>query len=207
MRARDPQRQREGAAWAPNGAARWGLPRRDLIRSVTGYNRRAGAVSGCWLGLFGGRSTDGNEGQMLRIGLAEDFAAKAKANAKFVVSALQELGPKALKGTGEVPTLGFQIANQLIMEGIELALKAMMLARERKPPSTHKLACLYGKLDDADRSFVDEAVREAVLQTATGQVPLGLSNFVSVTLRGSDGLGQGDPASGYKEMDAQAIFL
>ena len=93
------------------------------------------------------------------------------------------------------------------MEGIELALKAMMLARERKPPSTHKLACIYGKLDDADRSFVDEAVREAVLQTATGQVPLGLSNFVSVTLRGSDCLGQGDPASGYKEMDAQAFFV
>ena len=144
---------------------------------------------------------------MLGIGLAEDFAAKANANAKFVVSALEEMGPKALKGTGGVPTVGLQIANQLIMEGIELALKAMMLARECKPPSTHKLVRLYRTLNDTDRLFVDEAVQEAVLQSATGEVPFRLSNIATVALRGPDALGQEDPAAGYAEMDAEAFFV
>ena len=70
---------------------------------------------------------------MSRMILAEEFTAKA--NAKFVVAALHVLGPRVFKGAGGVPSLGLQIANQLIMESIELALKAIMLARGCKPPT------------------------------------------------------------------------
>ena len=138
--------------------------------------------------------------------LAEEFAAKANANAKFVIAALTNLGPKALMGAGGVPTLGLQIANQLIMEGIELALKAIILARGCRPPSVHRLVCLYGKLDHVETSFVDEAVQSAVLQSATGPVPFGLPNLASAALRDSAAIGQEDPAAGYKEMDAEAFF-
>lgn len=138
--------------------------------------------------------------------LAEEFAAKANANARFVVAALKALGPEGFKGAGGVPSLGLQIANQLIVEGLELALKATMLTRGGRPPPKHELEHLYSELDAADKSLVDKVVREAVLESATGSVPLGLPNFVSATIRHSDAIGQKDPIEGYKEMDAEAFF-
>lgn len=139
---------------------------------------------------------------MSRIGLAEAFAAKAKANAGFVLVAIKELGPKAYKGN-----FGLYIANQLVMEGIELALKAFILSRGNKPTGRHILTLLYRELDDADRSLVDETVRNAVLKSATGPLPFGLPNTASVTLVNPDALGQEDPLAGYQDMDAKGFFL
>ena len=138
--------------------------------------------------------------------LAQEFAGKAKVNAEFVLAALKGMGRDVLGGVGVLPALGLQPANQLIAEGIELALKALLLARGSTPPAHHRLRCLYALLDDADRSFVDEAVRHAVDESATGSVPFGLPNVASAAVRGGAPLGEGDPSSGYAEMDAAAFF-
>ena len=138
--------------------------------------------------------------------LAQEFAGKAKVNAEFVLAALKGMGGDALGGVGVLPALGLQPANQLIAEGIELAFKALLLARGSTPPAHHRLRCLYALLDDADRSFVDEAVRHAVDESATGSVPFGLPNVASAAVRGGAPLGEGDPSSGYAEMDAAAFF-
>ena len=71
---------------------------------------------------------------------------------------------------------------------------------------TIDFAVCYALLDDADRSFVDEAVRHAVDESATGSVPFGLPNVASAAVRGGAPLGEGDPSSGYAEMDAAAFF-
>ena len=138
--------------------------------------------------------------------LAENFAAKAKANADFVVAALERLGREALNGTMGVPAVSLHVANQLTMEGIELALKALILARGSKPPASHKVACLYESLDVSDKNFVDELVESAVLESATGAVPFGLPNVSSAALRNTSSLGEGDPAAGYAGMNAEAFF-
>ena len=138
--------------------------------------------------------------------LAQEFAQKAKVNAEFVLAALKQSGRDVIGGGGMVPTLGLQPANQLVAEGIELAMKALMLARGSMPPAQHRLRCLYGSLEDADRRLVDEAVRSAVYQSATGSVPFDLPNVASAAVRGGAPLGEADPAAGYAEMDAPAFF-
>ena len=97
-------------------------------------------------------------------------------------------------------------ANQLIAEGIELAMKALMLARGSTPPAHHSLRALCSVLDDTDKVFVDETVRNAIDQSATGPVPFGLPNVVSAAVRGSAPLGEVDPIAGYADMDAAAFF-
>ena len=138
--------------------------------------------------------------------LAQEFAEKSRVNAEFVLAALRGLGRDALVGGGLVPALGLHPANQLIAEGIELAIKALILARGPTPPADHRLRCLYALLDDIDKTFVEETVRSAVIQSATGSVPFGLPNVVSAALRGGAPLGEADPAAGYPEMDAPAFF-
>ena len=138
--------------------------------------------------------------------LAQEFAEKAKVNAEFVLAALRGMGRGALAGAGVLPALGLQPANQLIAEGIELAMKALMLARGSTPPPDHRLRCLYALLDGPDKAFVDETVRSAVQESATGSVPFGLPNVASAAVRGNAPLGERDPAAGYAEMDAAAFF-
>ena len=138
--------------------------------------------------------------------LAQEFAAKAKVNAEFVLTALKGMGRDALGGVGVLPALGLQPGNQLIAEGIELALKALMLARGSVPPADHSLRALYAVLDDADKVFVDEAVRSAIDQSAAGPVPFGLPNVASAAVRGGAPLGEADPTVGYADMDAAAFF-
>ena len=116
--------------------------------------------------------------------LAQEFAEKAKVNAEFVLATLRGLGRDALVGGGIVPAMGLHPANQLIAEDIELAIKAHMLARGSTPPADHRLRCLYVLLDDADKMFVDEIVRGAVHQSATGSLPFDLPNVASAAVRG-----------------------
>ena len=143
---------------------------------------------------------------MSSVMLARDFSAKARANAEFVLAALEGLGRDALAVVGGVPGLRLQVANQLVMEGIELGLKAFLLAHGSAPKREHRLASLYAKLDAADRSLVDETVRSAVAQSASGPMPFGLPNVASAMLRDSVSLGQSDPAAGYEDMGAEAFF-
>ena len=144
--------------------------------------------------------------------LARDFAEKAKVNAEFVLAALKGLPRDALRGGGIVPNLGLHPANQLIAEGIELAMKALILARAQSSPPAriahHRLRCLYALIDKtkADKSFVDETVRSAVHRSATGPMLFGLPNVASAAYRGGTSLGEADPAAGYAEMDAAAFF-
>lgn len=74
------------------------------------------------------------------------------------------------------------------------------------PPVNHRLRRLYALLDDGDKAFVDDTVRSAVDESATGAVPFGLPNVASAALRGGAPLGETDPAEGYAEMDAAAFF-
>ena len=115
--------------------------------------------------------------------LAQEFAEKAKVNAEFVLAALGGLGRDALVGGGMVPALGLHPANQLIAEGIELAIKAFTLARGSTPAPDHRLRCLYALLDEDDKTFVDETVRSAVDESATSPVPFGLPNVASAAQR------------------------
>ena len=144
--------------------------------------------------------------------LAQTFAEKAKVNAEFVLAALKGLPRDVLRGDGIVPNLSFYPANQLIAEGIELAMKALILARAQSSPpdhiAHHRLRSLYALIDKtkADKSFVDETVRSAVHRSSTGPMPFGLPNVASVAYRGGASLGGADPAAGYAEMDAAAFF-
>ena len=78
----------------------------------------------------------------------------------------------------------------------------MMLARRVQASSGARIGAAVRKLDDADRSFVDEAVLSAVLQSVMGRASFGLPNITNAALRDSAALWNGDPAAGYKEMDA-----
>ena len=69
---------------------------------------------------------------MCRVELAYEFAQKALVNVEFVVAAIPGMGRDALTPRGSIPTLGLQPAMQLTMEGIELLLKALVLARGPK---------------------------------------------------------------------------
>ena len=99
---------------------------------------------------------------------AQKFAAKANVNAELVLAALNGMGRDALAGVGVLPALGLQPANQLIAEGIEMAMMALMLVRDSSPPADHGLRGLHVLLESPDKAFVDEAVRSAVQQSATG---------------------------------------
>ena len=123
--------------------------------------------------------------------LAQEFAGKAKVNAQFALAAVRGLGREALSGAGMVPTLGLQPANQLVVEGLELALKTFLLARGATPPAHHALARLYELLDSADRAHVDETVRSAVEESASGSVPLGRDDVAHRGVRVLD-LGGGE---------------
>lgn len=138
--------------------------------------------------------------------LAREFAETAMDNAEFALAAFRGLRRDVLVVRGTVPALGLHPANQLIAEGIELAIKAFMLARGSTPPPDHRLRCLYALLADADKMFVDETVRSAVGQSATGPVPFGLPNVVSAALRGDAPIGEVDAAVRYGDMDAGAFF-
>ena len=61
-------------------------------------------------------------------------------------------------------------------------------------------------LDDADKAFVDDTVRSAVDESATGPVPFSLPNVASAALQGGAPLGEADRAAGYAEMDTAAFF-
>lgn len=89
-----------------------------------------------------------------------------------MLAALKELGDDDLEGGGTVPTLGLQPAKKLIAEGIELAMKALMLARETTPPAQYRLRCLYGLVLNADWHVGQSAkLRTSFQTTVAGDVP------------------------------------
>ena len=141
--------------------------------------------------------------------IPDDFAVKARINATFVLAAIRGLNsPEGLLGDDRI--LAFQPANQLIVEGLELLLKAMLLKRDKTPPRTHKLKRIYTQLPPSDGSVVDAVVRDAIERSATGAVPFGLPNVAGVVLRKDLRLGvdegEEDHTGGFADMNAPAFF-
>ena len=141
--------------------------------------------------------------------IPNDFVAKAKINAEFVLAAIG--GMTKRNESPPIPwTLALQPANQLIVEGLELLLKALLMKRGKTPPREHKLKRIYMRLSQVDKSLVNDVVCDAIARSATGAVPFGLPNLAGVTLRqhlvtGVDDAEE-DRTCGYAEMDAPAFF-
>ena len=142
--------------------------------------------------------------------IPDDFATKAKINAHFVLAAIRGF----LSSTKGIPwykrILAFQPANQLIVEGLELVLKAMLLKRGKNPPRKHELKLIYTQLPPSDRSVVDDVVCDAIERSATGEISFGLPNVSGVTLRKPLRIGvdeaEEDHTGSYADMDALAFF-
>ena len=141
-----------------------------------------------------------------RARLAYDFAEKASVNAEFVVAAVKGMGRGALAIRGTIPTMGLQPANQLIAEGIELLLKAMVLARGGRPKAMHDLVVLFDSLQEEDKGTVETVVHDALARSSTGPVPYGLPNVASAVLVGAAPLGEPDPTAGYGKMNAREFL-
>ena len=140
------------------------------------------------------------------MAVAEDFAAKARTNAKFVLAAIP--GISDLGGTSGI--IAFQPAYQLSVEALELLLKALLARRRITPPSIHPLSALYGKLRPDNKQLVDQAVREAIDESATGALPYELPNIGAASLLKPIRLGVDEPEAdrtvGFQDMDAHAFF-
>ena len=144
------------------------------------------------------------------VQLAYFFSQKAKVNAEFTRAALRGMGRSAIENRGvpaigALPTLGLQTAIQLIMEGIELTLKALVLMRGNSPSPRHRLRQLFDRIEDSDKNLVECIVQNAIAQSSKGPVPFGLPNVASATLMGGP-LGEPDPSSGYSNMNAKQFF-
>ena len=143
--------------------------------------------------------------------LAYAFSQKAKVNAEFSLAALKGMGssasaPRGNPVIGLFPTLGLQTASQLILEGIELLLKALALMRFNTPSSEHSLKKLFGCLHPSDKKLIERIVQTAIAKSSTGSVPFGLRNIASGTVMGGP-LRAPDPTGGYGSgMNAEHFF-
>ena len=146
-----------------------------------------------------------------RVSMAENFVAKSRINAAAALAIT-----RGVEWDADTPAdwhdlfLPVQPAYQLIVEGLELLLKAMCLRRSKKPSAKHKLAELYMELPESDRSVVDVVVRDSIEQSSSGQVPLGLPNVAAVVLLKDLVLGvdqaEADHTRGFAAMDAPTFF-
>ena len=141
-------------------------------------------------------------------GIAETFADKARINANFALAAIRGGGPSEEDLPSRI--LAYQPANQLIVEGLELLLKAMLLRDDIEPPREHKLSVLYAKLPPSDKTVVDAVVHEGIAQSSTGALPFDLPNEAGVMLLKNITLGvdkpEEDHTMGFVDMDARAFF-
>ncbi|MCY4615662.1 MAG: hypothetical protein OXC71_04620 [Chloroflexi bacterium] len=143
--------------------------------------------------------------------MAENFVAKSRINAAAALAITRGVAWDTDTSTDwHDQFLPIQPAYQLIVEGLELLLKAMCLRRNKKPSAKHKLADLYMELPEGDKSVVDVVVRDAIQQSASGQVPLGLPNVAAVVLLKNFVLGvdqaEADHTRGFAGMDAPSFF-
>ena len=140
------------------------------------------------------------------MAIPEDFAAKARTNARFVLAAI----PGISDAGGMSGILAFQPAYQLSVEALELLLKALLARQGVTPPPIHPLTTLYGKLGPCDEAVVDRAVRRAIDESATGALPYGLPNIRAAGLLKSIEVGvdeaEQDRTRGFRNMDAYAFF-
>ena len=140
--------------------------------------------------------------------IAETFADKARINANFALAAIGGGGPSEEDLPSRI--VAYQPANQLIVEGLELLLKAMLLKQGTEPLLDHRLSVLYGELPASDKIVVDAVVHEAIVESSTGALPFELPNEAAAMLLKSITLGVDKPekdyTSGFADMDARAFF-
>ncbi len=140
------------------------------------------------------------------VATTEDFATKARINAKFVLAAI----PGIADIDGMSGIIAFQPAYQLCVEGLELLLKAPLAQQGMTPPPIHPLSSLYKKLLPCNKAVVDQAVREAIDQSATGALPYGLPNLGAAGLLKPLELGVDEPeedrTQGFQDMDVHKFF-
>ena len=101
--------------------------------------------------------------------------------------------------------IAFQPAYQLSIEGLELLLKALLAKQGMTPPLKHPLSSLYKRLLPSNKAVVDQAVREAINESATGSLPFGLPNIGAAGLLKGIELGvdeaEEDRTRGFQDMD------
>ena len=140
------------------------------------------------------------------MAIPEDFATKARINAKFVLAAIP--GISDIDGMSGI--IAFQPAYQLSVEGLELLLKALLAQQGRTPPPIHPLSSLYDKLLPCNKAVVDQAVREAINESAMGALPYGLPNIGAAGLLQAIELGvdeaEKDRTQGFQDMDVHEFF-
>ena len=140
--------------------------------------------------------------------LAETFADKAKTNANFALAAIRGGGPSEEGPPRRI--LAYQPANQLIVEGLELVLKAMLLRQGIEPSLEHRLSVLYAELPTSDKTAIDAVIHKAIAESSTGALPFDLPNEAGVMLLRNFTLGVDEPekdhTSGFADMDARAFF-
>ena len=138
--------------------------------------------------------------------IPEDFATKARINTKFVLAAIP--GISDLDGMSGI--IAFQPAYQLSVEGLELLLKALLAQQGTTPPSIHPLSSLYKRLLPVNKAVVDQAVREAINESATGALPYGLPNIGAAGLLKDIEPGvdeaEEDRTQSFQDMDAHEFF-
>ena len=140
------------------------------------------------------------------MAIAEDFATKARINAKFVLAAIPEISD--IDGMSGI--IAFQPAYQLSLEGLELLLKALLAQQGMTPPPIHPLSSLYDELLPCNKAVVDQAVREAINESATGALPYGLPNIGAAGLLQAIELrfdkAEEDRTQEFQDMDVQEFF-
>ena len=139
------------------------------------------------------------------MAIPEDFATKARINAKFVLAAIP--GISDIDGMSRI--IAFQPAYQLSIEGLELLLKAL-LAQQGKTLPIHPLSSLYNELLPCNKTVVDQAVRKAINESATGALPYGLPNIGGTGLLKAIKPGvdeaEEDRTQGFQDMDVHEFF-
>ena len=140
------------------------------------------------------------------MSIPEDFATKARINAKFVLAAIP--GISDIDGMSGI--IAFQPAYQLSIEGLELLLKALLAQQDTTPPPKHSLSFLYTRLPPCNKAVVDQAVREAINESATGALPYGLPNIGAAGLLKAIELGvdeaEKDRTRGLQDMKVHGFF-
>ena len=143
------------------------------------------------------------------------FANKAKANAVCAVAAVKGTNFPGEHDPAHTRIYLHQSANQLVMEGFELLLKALLIRGNVEPPLTHSLMALHRKLPRPEREMVDAVILECIEESATGTLPLDVPNMAAVLLNKTIMLGpeyesitehEEDYTTGYAQMDAYAFF-
>ena len=95
-------------------------------------------------------------------------------------------------------------------KGLELLLKALLAQQGMTPPRIHPLSSLYNRLLPCNKAVVDQAVREAINESATGALPYGLPNIGGTGLLRAIELGvdeaEEDRTQGFQDMDVHEFF-